>query len=581
MKQKSKGKLLLLSLAMAVYGVGANSGHAAAADPPWPGMYENDGRTPHTIHMSNSKTGSTLNLVTQYGANTADSAADDAAKIRAAIAAAKAGDEIYLPNGTYNLNSPDPNDTSTHFQLKSGVNIRGESQLGVVLKSNFDNTDKTSSPITSYVMRGKGVNNVYLKNFSITSIWNKTYSSDSTTSNPDAGGPNHGIQILYDSTTSNKSYNVTIDRITIEKFKNNAIKITRAQDVVVQNCTIKNATDVGGGGAGYGIVLEGTYHEDHIGQNDDSARNVAQNNTILGPYIRHGVLLQNYTHNNVIRNNTITNSAIDAIDLHGEDEYLNEVYANTITGVSRGGGVGLGNSGGTTYIHDATGSYNYIHDNVIDSSKYGVWVLFDTPDTTIERNTIRNFYKVSNSSGIYLGKAPRTIIRSNLIDGNGATGFWGIHLAGDSGTGTSTAGNPDYTDIINNKVTGNSGGIKITAGSGVELGGNTVSGNTTNTSYSVAVGSIAPDAIPPSPPSGLQATTVGKTRVTLSWTAGTGANRYLIYAGSTLVGTTEGQTSYEVVNLLTGTNYSFTIMGSDNGGNLSAASNALTVTTLQ
>ena len=106
-----------------------------------------------------------------------------------------------------------------------------------------------------------------------------------------------------------------------------------------------------------------------------------------GPYLRHGSLIQNVAHNNVLRNNHYMNTKLDSIDLHGELEYLNEVYGNTIENILTGGGVGLGNTGGTAPSnHSKSGPNNHIHDNVIRNSREGIVVTMGTPDTLIENN---------------------------------------------------------------------------------------------------------------------------------------------------------------------------------------------------
>ena len=68
--------------------------------------------------------GKTINVV-DYGANPADDGADDAPAIRAAINAAKDGDTIYFPNGTYVINSTIKTYTALKFkgESKKGVNI--------------------------------------------------------------------------------------------------------------------------------------------------------------------------------------------------------------------------------------------------------------------------------------------------------------------------------------------------------------------------------------------------------------------------------------------------------------------------
>lgn len=95
------------------------------------------------------------------------------------------------------------------------------------------------------------------------------------------------------------------------------------------------------------------------------------------------------------------------------------------------------------------------------------------------------------------------------------------------------------------------------------------------------VDSIPTDIIAPTAPTNLQSTAKTSTSVNLSWAASTdnvGVEKYEIYNGSTLAGTTT-ITSYTVTNLEAGTTYSFTVKAKDAAGNISAASNAITVKT--
>jgi hypothetical protein len=53
--------------------------------------------------------------------------------------------------------------------------------------------------------------------------------------------------------------------------------------------------------------------------------NLVQGCQFLGPYTRNGVVLQYSTHNNLVAFNVARDNRLDAIDLHGEDEFLNEI----------------------------------------------------------------------------------------------------------------------------------------------------------------------------------------------------------------------------------------------------------------
>lgn len=98
----------------------------------------------------------------------------------------------------------------------------------------------------------------------------------------------------------------------------------------------------------------------------------------------------------------------------------------------------------------------------------------------------------------------------------------------------------------------------------------------------MASGGGTTDTQAPTPPTGLTSPSKTANSVNLSWTASTdnvGVTGYNIYNGSTLSGTTTGATTYAVTGLSASTAYSFTVKAKDAAGNLSAASNTLSVTT--
>jgi chitodextrinase len=129
-----------------------------------------------------------------------------------------------------------------------------------------------------------------------------------------------------------------------------------------------------------------------------------------------------------------------------------------------------------------------------------------------------------------------------------------------------------------------------------------VTGLTANTAYSFAVrakdtaGNVsAPstalavrttpagdDTEPPSVPTGLKASNVGSTGLTLSWTASTdnaGVAGYEILRGDGSLYATTTSTSYQAVALTPDTAYTFAVRAKDTSGNVSAASTPVTVRT--
>ncbi|MBW7461531.1 fibronectin type III domain-containing protein, partial [Paenibacillus sepulcri] len=129
----------------------------------------------------------------------------------------------------------------------------------------------------------------------------------------------------------------------------------------------------------------------------------------------------------------------------------------------------------------------------------------------------------------------------------------------------------------------------------------TVSGLTANTAYSFTVKAkdaannlstasntlnvttnSSADMQAPSAPASLTSPSKTNTSVSLSWTASTdniAVTGYDIYKDGTLDGSTTGALTFTVSGLTASTPYSFTVKAKDAAGNVSAASNALNVTT--
>lgn len=429
-----------------------------------PGLVQPDG-TDYLPHIPNAVTGSTINVV-DFGADPRDNAHDDLPAILQAIEAAKEGDEVYFPNGVYHLRSGMPNDGTSHIYLKDGVNLRGESQESVKLISHFDAKESPNSKvITAY-----GKKNILVSNITISSSFDGDYSVDPSINNPERGGPAYGIFIA--DYASKPSQHITIAHVTVEKFQRMGVRIEKSSKNIVEHSTFRKATDVGGGGAGYGISIQGIQGIHRLGHANDTYFNVVRNNSFEGPYMRHGTLVQNFAHNNLITNNLYTENIHDAIDLHGQGEYLNEISHNEIDGVPRGG-IGVGNTGGTApNSHSASGTGNYIHQNTLKNTRDGITVIMGSPDTVIENNTIVNTRTPANAKGIYLLNAPRTIVKDNKIINNSAPGFWAIVVAedfGDRNNQNKGAGIPEDIVLLNNKIVNNRNGIKLEAGRNIIL----------------------------------------------------------------------------------------------------------------
>jgi chitodextrinase/C1A family cysteine protease len=100
--------------------------------------------------------------------------------------------------------------------------------------------------------------------------------------------------------------------------------------------------------------------------------------------------------------------------------------------------------------------------------------------------------------------------------------------------------------------------------------------------YTVNITQATPDTQAPTAPTNLAASNITQTTLTLSWTASTdnvGVVGYQVYQGSTMLGTVTS-TSCSISNLTPATTYSFYVKAYDAAGNVSAASNTISVTTL-
>ena len=107
-------------------------------------------------------------------------------------------------------------------------------------------------------------------------------------------------------------------------------------------------------------------------------------------------------------------------------------------------------------------------------------------------------------------------------------------------------------------------------------------GNSSAASNSVTgTTTAATDTQAPTAPASLHSTAITASSVALAWTASTdnvGVTGYDVFRGSTKVGTVPG-TSYTDTGLTASTTYSYTVKAHDAAGNVSAASNTLSVTT--
>ncbi|MCG7345832.1 right-handed parallel beta-helix repeat-containing protein [Sporosarcina sp. ACRSL] len=419
-----------------------------------PGLVDRSG-APIEVPKPGPVTGKTLD-VTDYGADPDPDSQDDAPAIRAALDAAEPGDEVLLPAGTYDLRSTDPADKSANIVLRSGVDLRGEGKERTVLLTSLDGEDD------SRVIRGSGVNDIIVADFTITSRYEGPLGDD--TKDGDAGGgPMYGIYLGAQKGQS--SSQVLVENLSIRKFERHGISVKASREVTLSGNHVSEATSVGPGGKGYGIAIEGSANQHDPDATDDSRHNVVIGNTFDGRHLRHAILLQFRTHNNLVSENTIVGSHLDAIDLHGEGEYLNEIRDNTVIGGKRAG-IALGNSGGNTHKHDASGPGNWVHSNNLIGNRQGILVILGTPDTLIEGNRITA--GEDSKVGIEIRNAPGTKLLSNHITG-GTDGFWAIRLNKDRGADGRGNGIPSDIKIESNVIRQAANGIRIDAGQNLTL----------------------------------------------------------------------------------------------------------------
>ncbi|WAC01140.1 M4 family metallopeptidase [Lacinutrix neustonica] len=100
--------------------------------------------------------------------------------------------------------------------------------------------------------------------------------------------------------------------------------------------------------------------------------------------------------------------------------------------------------------------------------------------------------------------------------------------------------------------------------------------------YTINIGGTTADTQAPSAPTSLTASGITQTTTNLSWTASTdnvGVTGYEVFQGSNSLGTVTA-TSSNITGLTANTTYSFTVKAKDAAGNVSASSNAVSVTTL-
>ena len=388
-----------------------------------PGLYNEDGSI-HKMPIPVKQTGKKIDVTSSsYGAIANNPDKDNYKAFKKAIEAAKSGDTIYIPKGKYYFKNS-LNKYGFYSQisiLKDNITLQGESKEETILISNFEENYNQSKNTT--LIGILNAHQVAIKDVTISSVVTDDLlpDIDDSKANPKTYlAPRYGIVVSTNkeaTKASEQTKNVLIENCIIEKFLRSGVRIDCAQETIVSSCTVQKATGLGGGGAGYGIDIQGyknNYNDLVDGKGYlDTCFNVVTECQFVGPYIRHGALIQYHAHNNLIHKNTFKGTLLDSIDMHGEDEYSNEICHNDIDNSRNGACIGLGNTGGGDEgaaiggnRHDASGRNHFIHDNVLKNSKRAIDIMLDTPNTFIYNNIIDNIQttgiKITSSQGIYI-----------------------------------------------------------------------------------------------------------------------------------------------------------------------------------
>jgi parallel beta-helix repeat protein len=385
------------------------------------------------IKLPAAPTGQQISVLDK-GATPGQDSDDDSAAFRKAISDARSGQVIIVPAGNYVFTKP-------NVVLKSGVSIRGES--GAVITTKF--TSSSDNAGSSVFSASAGTNNLTLSGLRLTS----------------SGGKALNNPLWIGSSSGSNVSRIAIRDMQIDKFYKMAIGVRNGDNITIENNLIKDALATGGGGEGYGIMIG--YPK--------ATNNRVVGNTVAGPAMRHGILLQYSAHHNLVENNRVTKTVYDAYDLHGEEEFSNELRNNVAEDCGEGG-FGVGNTGAS---HDNAGPKNWIHHNTVSGCKWGIHVYRKSDTQYIEDNTFRN----NTSYGVYVHDegAKNLLFARNTVQDNGSDGINLIKAAGVKLLDNVVKGNKAYAlqtdaattgyEIRNNDFRGNTKDVKRGSTNGV------------------------------------------------------------------------------------------------------------------
>lgn len=374
--------------------------------------------------------------ITDFGATADDYSDDDSIAINAAITSAGEGDTVVIPEGTFHIRNI--------IRLRSNIRLAGSGFTDSTITALYEG-DGTYD----LLIYGNGVSDVTISGLRLKSNY--------------SGGLKALVYIK-------NSTSVTVRDSSFHRFKRWGVYFNNTVDGEVINTRFQDATEIDTGGYGYGVVFT-----------NGCVRGRVEDSAFYGPDIRHGVVVQGNaertrpSHHVVITKNYFTDTAQDAIDLHGQGEHSNYVTYNVIDGdpasTASGRGIGVGEA---VDDHGPSGPGNVIMHNTIRGTRYGVHVLAGSPDVIIKYNRIYDCRR----KGIYIEEGIGAVIRGNTIQGCKS---WGIHIK--DGDNTLIRNADEYLNQVNYNGWGGStfGGVRVDAGNtGLDIQNNDFCNNDDN-----------------------------------------------------------------------------------------------------